>query len=731
MGKTSGLMALLALMGLSGLPLACLAEPADNRVNDIAVDTAGNLVLNVSGEGFDPLVKLESAPNGQYRIILQSNDASLAPELTQRRQAVVQALQAKIPAIESADFSPDGGFRMVITVWQKLQPQVRGNTGSQIVIGLTGNHSLPPTVALRKQQAETAHKLAERKQQQAKAQQEAARQKAAEAAEALRQQQAKQAALRKKQQEQALALKRRQDVLLALKSAQEKEKGSLAPPQKPMVKATGEQKRPHLTALQQAQRSGKLPSIAINGENLDLSDLQQPSRNPSQIAQAFSPDSELDAINFQLTQELQRLQKQFHPGMLAQDKIPANRNQPDGIQPNPQTTTPNQAAEDEDSPDAAPSQPLKLKAAPAGFTPDEDQGNFDRPADGAPSGFQRVFSIQNTQSPYSLLNNPNANAGIQKAWQDILAGNLTGAELGLRTWLEKSPTDSIARFLLAQVLLQPTTEAVAEAQGNNSQKTTQETTARREAARQELLKIVNQSPYLPAYVALLDGYIDDENYTGAQRLWMKVSSLYPNEAAVFYEQGRLNDGLKDTATARYAYLQALTKQPGNPEFHYRLAQLELKDGHPDAAQWELSQALALAPTDSRLWKLMGFIAEKRQEPQKAARFYRQAVQADALINLARMLENQNPVSQERKEQAQSLYRAVESLAGDDLDLLYNLGMIYAGQRKADRAEAVLKHFLQLNQNPQDSRIPQAKNALKELGKKVSAGTNAQPNILPY
>jgi|GEM_PF-5841798 len=675
MKQYNGLWALLAAACVGCGALPALAEPVSppiTHITDLQVDDAGNLVLAVTGEGFDPLVRLEPTANGQYRIVIQGADVALDTKLKQTQGTFSAALLRKIPAIENVRLSPDAHnqrFELVLTAWQKIQPQVRSNNGQQIVISLIGNHDLPPAILARKRQAEAAKPQVLHKQA-----------NVIEASEA-----PAGTPTGSKPPRQPIMVKQRPD-----QNAQQTRRVTDKPVQNKAVIASKSQPNPNLSKLQRQLAATEIlrekpvvkpfqksdphrQQIAVGPSNLDPQDLPK-------VAGTTEPTEE----NYVQLQLAQTFGKPFKPKTLANDRIPpAGQDMP--YSPTDEMVT-----------------PIHLKATPANFKP--DPSNLDPTEDA--SGYERVFSSTNGLSPYALANRPGMNPAFLQAWQSLREGNTTGAEMILGNLLEKAPDDAPARYLLARILLQPTVENAGNAQPGS------ETLRRRDIARQELLKILAKTPYLPAYISLLNLYMENGHYQDAQRVWVKASAEYPDDAMILYYQGRLSESKNDLETARYAYSQALSKQPDNPEFHSRLAQLELKAGKPASAEWEATEALTINPADATLWGLMARIAERQQDTQSAARYYARAIPPDTLLQYARLLE-----SRKQTQPATALYKAVEALAGDDPDQLFNLSMAYVEHQQSDRAEAVLKRFLAISKNKPDVRIEQVKTALQQIRNK--------------
>ena len=173
-GFTGGFLALLTTAWLPGWIPFALAQSVPNAITAVTVSPSGDLILTVEGEGFDPLLRLESAANGSYRVVVQATGVTLAPGVMAINTHLGQDFQGKIPAIEggritalSGKGSQSGtGVQVILTAWRKLQPQILSNDGHQIVITLIGERSLPPAIAARQrlllQQAEQARQAAQK-----------------------------------------------------------------------------------------------------------------------------------------------------------------------------------------------------------------------------------------------------------------------------------------------------------------------------------------------------------------------------------------------------------------------------------------------------------------------------------------------------------------------------------------------------------------------------------------
>lgn len=109
-------------------------------------------------------------------------------------------------------------------------------------------------------------------------------------------------------------------------------------------------------------------------------------------------------------------------------------------------------------------------------------------------------------------------------------------------------------------------------------------------------------------------------------------------------------------------------------------------------------------------KLLAFLAQKRGDSAQALRLYQQALQPDALLNVAHLL-----AGQKRTADAMAMLEAVEVLADNKPDLLFNTGMMYAELRNAKKARILLNRFITLRKGTGDPRLSQTLEALKKLG----------------
>lgn len=639
-------------LAASVLLIACHAygwSEEATQVTGIQLTPNGEIVLQVSGEGFDPQFQVRPLPGEQYQITISGKHVTLG---NVRDERLDEAFQREIPAIQDSMLSgTSNGFQLNLTSWQRLLPQIQSNSGDKIVITLIGDHRLPPEVIARQKRETEQARLAEAKRKADElAKQQAALEKKRAAEEAAQRQKAaaeaaRQEALKKRQAEEFV---QKQAAETALKQEKAREEG----------RGIAEAK---------AREQNRMPSVSPGNAPIDT-DWQNAYRNEPVALQASEENSSRQQMASHYDLAFPRaLTLPLNPDPLARDRMP------------------NPVLSDESEPFA----PLRLQKTPSGYDPDRTLMESDTFRAGE-------FGLY---SEYAASTDP----VIQRIRSYLRNGEADRAELELRSRLAQQPDDVESRYLLALILEQSARKASPTAKAFDR--------TQLENARLELVKITNQRPFLPAYLKLADWYLDESTLIEARRVLDQMTPLYPREANVWFLQGRLSEAENNISEAKTAYLKALALQPRQPEFHYRLAQVHLKSENRDACRWELLRALAISPDDARCWKLLGYLAEKQGPPEQAIQWYQASLQPDVMIHYGRLLEKRN-----QAKEALAIYQAVESIAGEDLDLLFNLGMIYVDAQQARRAEAVLKRFIRLNANPSDTRIAQAKNVLKQLNR---------------
>lgn len=660
----------------TGILLAGLAwAGSESQLTNISLSTKGEIIITASGEGFDPQLRTRPLPDGRYEIIISAPQVEINGSIGAQLET---GFQRQIPAIEKVRLSDvQNGFQLRLTSWQRLQPQVQSNAGNRIVITLIGDHQLPASVMARQERDAEAKRQADiqakgEEERKVRLQEEIAEKEKLRQA-ALEKQQVEAASLKQKRADEDAILQARRQAELTNQLRRKNETGRLA-------------------NFQVSQRS-RLPSISPGRSPIET-DWQTAYQSPPSALQAIQDDGvpvTVSGVNKPVLKNYdigfpKRINQPFTPKAQVHEVIPTSGKSPSAFDFGKLAS---------EMGEVYPPEPLRLRKTPAGYNPD-----------GLP---QASSSGKNERLPslkldnYSEYETTSQEPVIRRALEDLRNGRLDNAEIGLRNFIDRESGNGNfieARYLLALTLSQPREASFPASEATDH--------SRLEAAQRELMVIINQRPFLPAYLRLIELALARQQLDKAEQFLGKAFPLYPEVAMLWFQKGRLLEARKDWPEAKSAYMKALLLDAGHPEFHYRLAQTHLKLENWNACRRELLQTLTILPDDARCWKLLGYLAEKRGDFQQASSLYRASLQPDVMIHYGRLLEKQND-----PKRALMIYQAVESVAEKDADLLFNLGMVYVQAGQPARAERVLKRFLKLSPNAEDPRVEQAWTTLKQ------------------
>lgn len=300
----------------------------------------------------------------------------------------------------------------------------------------------------------------------------------------------------------------------------------------------------------------------------------------------------------------------------------------------------------------------------------------------------------NTQSIYTAVLRASADDPLRTAWDQYRSGQIDAASATLKQMLATTPTHRNARYLLALNHL---------------------TGHDRPAAVLELQKLISQTasdkPYLPAWLDLLSLEVDAGHFKESTQLLQKALKIWPEHPDFQYYEGLTQEVQGNLAQAQAAYLRALSIAPNHPMYHYRLALVELKAKHSQAAEQELQRVLMFNPENVEALKLLGFLAQKSNENELALKYYQQAIRPDTLIGFAALLQKEN-----RPDLAAALLQTAELLEPNNADIQFNLGMLYADAKDAEATKRTLGHFMSLVPDPaKDARIEKVQETFALLG----------------
>ncbi len=232
--------------------------------------------------------------------------------------------------------------------------------------------------------------------------------------------------------------------------------------------------------------------------------------------------------------------------------------------------------------------------------------------------------------------------------------------------------------------------------------------------------VIKSIPFLEAlhknHPDLLEPQLNLLRYHMAKKKWSKSRELadtlkkaFPkNDTLVFYD-AQINEKQGHVKEAQALYIELLSRDPNNSLYHERLAKTDLKTGNALGAIAELKQATYGDPENSSAWKILGFIEQKKKNPTLASQYYLKSLHPDVLINYASLLEKQN-----HHEDALNMLKAVEVVAANNLNVMFNVGMMYADMNEPILATGTLSTFIDNVNNTKDVRVKRATQKLTAL-----------------
>jgi tetratricopeptide (TPR) repeat protein len=684
--------------------LAAAWADVTSQVIDIQLAPNGNLTFIISGTGFDPLLEVRPIPQERYQITIASREARLNGP---RERSLAEQIQTRLPAIESIMLSGDEtGFQLNLTSWQKLQPQILSNTPGKIVVTFLGKHQQrPPQNQVRpapQSPPEAAARVKRPAQSQAPVQSEVPLQSQASV----------------KPEAFVLSKSTVQSEVPVQSQATVKPDAPVSSPAKPMPMKEAQSKPAAISALfspvpaverpetkraepaaepakmaTEPHQSSTTPKPATSGgsgvkpvrQAVDQARVQSvpapvspvkaaslPKRvaAPVRVASIAPKALQMDWLPVQPPSRLARLPKVAYSRPHYQgSKLEALNFLSQSESGTSATRTPKPP-------------PLRLQKTPAGYdlptALSEQPDTVSQPTDSLVLG-----------NEYSVFLEP----ALQRAAEDLRNGRLDNAEVSLQGFLAREPHHPQANYLLALVYLSPS-KPVGPKETDNS---------RQQQAQRLLETLQAQQPRLLVYQQLIGLAMTQNQSETATNLLKQALRQFPENAWLWYQQGRALEDSKHWEAAQSAYTQALALDGHHPEYLYRLALMHMRQENWPACSRALSQALDIVPDDARFLKLMGYLSEKQGVPLAAAHYYQAALQSDVMLYYGRLLQQQN-----RTAEALSLYQAVESVAENDPDLLLSLATLYTEAKASQRAQVVLKRLIQRVPDPKDPRHSQAK-----------------------
>ncbi|WP_303674368.1 tetratricopeptide repeat protein [Vampirovibrio chlorellavorus] len=699
------------LSGFGWAFVAAVWADLTSQVTDIQLTPSGNLTFTVNGTGFDPQLLVRPVPQGRYQITIASREARLNGP---RERLLAEQIQARIPAIESILLSGDEtGFQLNLTSWQKLQPQILSNSPGQIVVTLVGNHQRPPHSPLgpapqsQPQSVPSAVKSPARPQAAVKPSGSVRTPTKPQSAKTTPPQSSAEGAVGKsapapesgkKESQRALPVK----AATGLKEVPPTTAASVVatPFSATFASATATPSSaapvsPVSASVKKADPGKRQPVVAVAPSPVKVESVIKRASAPLRVASIAPKALETDWLPRQRPSARSRLSDNApsqHPlealNFLSQGE-PAKPTAPGTPLTPANPSTQPQSSDTSDRPEPV---PLRLQKTPAGYDlPITLSGQADAVS-------QSVYSLH-PLNEYSVFQEPT----LQRAADDVRNGRLDNAEITLQGFLAREPNHSQANYLLALIYLSPASSVSAPTVSPGAADS-----SRQQQARRLLETLQARQPHGLVYQQLIGLALTQNQPETASGLLKEALRQFPDNAWLWYQQGRVLEEGKQWEAAKSAYTQALALDDNHPEYLYRLALMHLQQENRAACAQTLNRALAIAPDDARFLKLMGYLSEKQAAPSAAAHYYQAALQTDVMLYYGRLLQHQK-----RTAEALSFYRAVESVAENDPDLLLSLGTLYTEANAPQRAQTVLKRLIQLVPDPRDPRQGQAKAMLRQ------------------
>jgi Flp pilus assembly protein TadD/peroxiredoxin len=168
----------------------------------------------------------------------------------------------------------------------------------------------------------------------------------------------------------------------------------------------------------------------------------------------------------------------------------------------------------------------------------------------------------------------------------------------------------------------------------------------------------------------------------------------------FFQHGFLDQ-------AERSFKQVIAAKPDDPEAHYNLGTLYLRQNSLQLARQQLEQTVKLRSDHPEAWNNLGMLAAQEGHTEEAIRYFQQSLQfrrsyATALVNLGNLYRRQGNLS----DADTYLKRAYESEPKNP-EVSYSLGMLYARQNQNERAVQYLENAIRLR--------PDYSDALNNLG----------------
>lgn len=316
-------------------------------------------------------------------------------------------------------------------------------------------------------------------------------------------------------------------------------------------------------------------------------------------------------------------------------------------------------------------------------------------------------SLLRTLDPKNLESNP-VDGTVRQAWNDYLSDNTASVIFNLKTYLDRVPEDTIARYLLAKTYIRTEEPAAAE---------------------KELKVLLSQHPKtLNAQLDLiqlkLNASAAGQSPGDLAALIQDAKSKWPDNVAVLFAAAQAERVKGNTDAAREGFLDVIRRAPNQASYYQALGDLEVKAARPEMAKAAYLQAIALGDSQSAQ-KLAPLLLST--QPDQAVKYYGQALSPQWLIEYAALLQKRN-----MPEASVAVLKTAELSISDKTtdkatkDLSYRLGMMFAELKQAQSAQKHLQQFVDSSTpDSSDKRVLEAKNTIRKMASLVTAGAASQ------
>ena len=229
--------------------------------------------------------------------------------------------------------------------------------------------------------------------------------------------------------------------------------------------------------------------------------------------------------------------------------------------------------------------------------------------------------------------------------------------------------------------------------------------------------------------ALVLSYVQQKRFDKALELVNGMEKEQPKNAKMRLLKGAVHLARNDAANARKSFEEAQAIDPVNYPAVASLANLDVKEGKPDAAKKRLEALLEKEPKNTQVLQALGTLAAQRKQNEEATRWFERAHaespdamqpaaqlfmqyirdgQKQKALSLAQKLQTANPQSPEalemlgnahsangNREASLDAYEKLAVLKPDAPAVHYHIGILQLGGQKQAQAAAAFRKALAL------------------------------------